>query len=329
MCVQVDGHKSTSYDLTCGVPQGSVLGPVLFSLYIIPLGNVIRRHGLNFHGYADDNQLYIGTKPANKQQHKEKIEFCITDIRQWMTSNFLKLNDDKTEYIVIGTKQQLSKVHTSSLVVGDTQLPPCSQVRNLGVIFDKNMNTKANALATARSAMMHLSNIGTIRKYLDVQTTKVLVHAFVSSRLDYCNSLFLQTGAVRHLQRVQNTAARIISRTRLQEHITPVLKDLHWLPIEQRITFKVLVLTFNAVNDVASPTYLSDIIKPYRPKRSLRSEQSHQLTVPQTTTRLGDRAFSVAAPKLWNSLPQSLKSSPSLSAFRSNLKSFLFRQAYS
>ena len=144
--------------------------------------------------------------------------------------------------------------------------------------------------------------IGRIRSYLSQEICERLVHPFISSKLDSCNSILygLPVTELDKLQRVQNVAARFISRTPKSHHITPVLQQPHWLPVKDRISFKLL-LTFKALHGLA-PVYISELIKPYNPSRSLRSSTLNYLSVPKSNTATyGDRCFSVAAPKLWNS----------------------------
>ena len=173
-------------------------------------------------------------------------------------------------------------------------------------------------------------NIAKIRMYLTSESTKTLVHAYVTCRLDNCNSLLLGSPdyIIQKLQRVQNCAARLVAGQPRAAHIRPVLKELHWLPVEQRITFKVLLLTFKALNNLAPP-YLSQLIVPYNPTRNLRSAGKHLLEVPNVRLKsYGDRAFSVAAPKQWNDIPLDIKLSGSVDVFKSRLKTYLFRLAF-
>ena len=182
---------------------------------------------------------------------------------------------------------------------------------------------------TCRAAAFGISKIGKLRKYLNKQSTERLIHAFVTSHLDYCNGLYvgLPNSTLAPLQRIQNTAARLVTKTRKHEHITPILKSFHWLPIISRIQFKILLFVFKIKHDLA-PSYLnSDLLQPMIPARSLRSSrQSHlQFTPgPRTFTRYGDRAFSVAAPKLWNRLPINVRNASSVESFKASLKHFLF-----
>ncbi len=157
-----------------------------------------------------------------------------------------------------------------------------------------------------------------------------MVHAYVTSRLDGGNAVLygLPDRLISKLQRVQHAAARVIALTDRREHITPVLQALHWLPVEQRVTFKVLVLTFRAVHGLG-PQYLTELVKPYETSRHLRSSDSLLLHTPRSRLRTyGDRAFANAAPRLWNSLPTNLRSTDSEPTFRAKLKTYLFKQAY-
>ncbi|XP_067660442.1 uncharacterized protein [Haliotis asinina] len=149
------------------------------------MGSIVRKHLLLFHGYADDQQLYLSIKPASLSTGVSRLERCITEIQEWMLCNSLKLNGDKTDFILIGTKQQLSKLPSINLEVNKVTIEPSAQVKNLGVIFDHLMSSRKQSLNIARSANYHLASIGRIRKYIDSDTTKTLINSFVISRLDY------------------------------------------------------------------------------------------------------------------------------------------------
>ena len=156
-------------------------------------------------------------------------------------------------------------------------------------------------------------------------STKALVHAFVTCRLDNCNSLLygLPKHLVHRLQLAQNCAARLILCGRKHDHVTPLLKELHWLPVEQRIIFKILLLTFKSLNNLCT-SYISDLLEIYKPTRSLRSSSRNLLVIPRSKLKsFGDRAFSVSAPKLWNDIPETIKCSVDLNAFKRNLKTYL------
>ena len=327
--VCIDGIPSSSKPLRCGVPQGSVLGPVLYLMYTHPLGDIVRRHGLSCHFYADDTQLYCSFKPENQTVSVSAIESCVKDIDNWMLANRLKLNRDKTELLVIGSHYR-PQLGIEGINVADESIKPSDYARNIGIIFDKNITLERHVNMTCKSAFFHLRNIAKIRECLSQENAETLVHAFISSKLDFCNALLygLPQYLIDRLQYVQNCAARMLTKTKRSQHITPVLRELHWLPVKHRITYKILLLTYKTLNFMA-PKYLIDLLQRYTPPRQLRSSSKNILKVPKSISKsYGDRAFQVAAPKLWNKLPDEIKLSSSLNEFKSKLKTFLFREAY-
>ena len=327
--VQVGGECSASTPLKYGVPQGSVLGPILFSMYTTSLGDVIRCHNASFHVYADDTQIYMSVQPNNQAEIEDAIQClqdCICDVKSWMTKNMLKLNKEKTEFIMFGTPKQRSKMSVSSIDICGCNITAADHVKNLGVFFDCNMNMHRQTNAIKKSAFHHLRNLRMIRPYLTKEAAETAVHAFVTSRLDYCNSLLygISKANLHSLQLAQNAAARLVTNTRKFDHITPVLYSLHWLPVQQRIIFKLLIMTYKAIHGLA-PTYLSDLINIHQPARSLRSTNKLLLQVPRTSlVTAGDRSFRKAGPTLWNPLPTHLKSARTLSDFKRKLKTYLF-----
>ena len=157
----------------CGVPQGSCLGPLLFVVYASKIFEIVDKHNLEIHCYADDSQLYLSFCPnniANQEAALARVERCIEDIREWMLNNKLKLNDDKTEFIIIGTSQQLAKVSINTLRVGAATITPVSSARDLGSWFDSKLTMEIHISKTCNSAFYYLYNLRRIRKY-HLQTT--------------------------------------------------------------------------------------------------------------------------------------------------------------
>ena len=261
-------------------------GPRPSSATRAPIQTIADYYGVSVHLYADDTQLYLPfslASPSFAQDAVAKMEQCIRHISCWMIANKLQLNEDKTELLVISSPKQRHKVQVSSLLVNDTLVTASSSAKNLGVIFDQELNMKDHVTNICKNTNFHLRQIGRIRKYLTRSSAKAIVHALITSRLDNNNSLLygLLDCEIKRLQRVQNNAARIVTRSKRREHITPVLRSLHWLPISSRIVFKILLLTFKAINGNA-PSYLSALLVSYHPALQLRSSDSGSLTVPKT-----------------------------------------------
>ena len=330
--VKVGNSHSSQRALKCGIPQGSVLGPLLYLLYTSPIADIINDHGLSYHLYADDTQLYITFKSTSLndiQQVKLRVECCVRDIDEWMIRNYLKLNQDKTDLVVISSRFH-PMPDIDHITVGSECIAPRDSVRNLGVQFDSIFSFEEHIKNICKSSFYHLRNIAKIRKYLSQDTCEILVHAFISSKLDHCNSLLhgLPKYLLARLQAVQNAAARVVTLTPKHVHITPVLINLHWLPVEFRITFKVLLLVYKALHGLA-PSYISDLLNFKTYSRSLRSSRKEYLVVPRSRLKTyGDRAFSIAGPKLWNDLPLEIRKCASVATFKQSVKIFLFKLAY-
>ena len=258
-----------------------------------------------------------------------KVSACLKDIRRWMLANMLKQNDEKTEFIIACPPRIRHYVQGDHLIVGDTSIAPSASARNLGVIFDAEMNLQAHIRKVCQVSYMHLRNIASIRPALTDKAAECLIHAFITSRLDCCNSLLagLPGTTLDKLQSIQNAAARLLTGTRKYDHITPVLRELHWLPITSRIQYKVTLLVYKTLHGPA-PQYLQDLIQ-YRSARPGLRSAGILLNVPMTrSVTYGDRAFCSIGPTWWNSLPSELKTSPSVDSFKRNLKTHLFKLAY-
>ena len=323
--------RSRPHTVTCGVPQGSVLGPILFSIYMLPLGRIISRHGVAFHCYADDTQLYVRLDPTSHSPSLPTLAACLEETKAWMDDNFLQLKSSKTEGLLVGTSHQIRSTPFTVFQFAGHNISLSSTVTNLGVRFDPHLSFDNHIQHVCKTAFFHLRNISKLRPSLSLPDAEKLVHAFVSSRLDYCNALLfgISDSSIKKLQYIQNCAARVLKRVRKSQHITPVLHNLHWLPVRFRIEYKICLLTYQCVHGSA-PVYLRELITERRLGRQLRSSNTYTLQVPVSNLRtMGDRAFQVAAPQLWNALPIHLRAPQTVEAFKKQLKTHLFLKAYS
>ncbi len=328
-CVVIDGVVSQLSTLKYGVPQGSVLGPILFCIYTLPLSKIIKQHNMALHIYADDTQIYcfFNVKSSTDADNAlASLTKCVEDVRAWMTQSLLKLNDDKTEFLVMSSPHFQQTVCKKSMTIGDAVINSTQQCRNLGVTFDARMDLKKHVANVCRSAFFQLRKIGTIRKYLSDESCRTLIHSFVMSRIDYCNALLanLPKCVISKLQKLQNVAARILTRTRSINDIQQILIDIHWLPLPLRVQYKINLLTFKCLHDLG-PAYLQSLLSPYQQSMNLRSTDRELLKEhPFKLSTYGQRAFYVVAPKLWNELPTNLRLTHDLSSFKSQLKTHLF-----
>ena len=330
--VSVKNTLSRRKLLEKGVPQGSVLGPILFCIYTLGLAWILHRYGINFQFYADDTQFYFSV--TNVADSQALIDQIMADTANWMRKKRLKLNESKTECLLIGSNYHLRRHSDFNVVsINGTLVPLSAETRNLGVIFDRGLTMNSQISSVVKSCNFQLRNIALIKQYLDQDCLKMLVTNLVITRVDYCNSLYnnLPKKQLRRLQNVLNRAARLVtghaqwSRIR----VTPLLIDLHWLPIKARIVFKICVLAHLALR-TGVPGYLNKKLQLYtRPAAQTRNANNpHRLEMPRTNRNISERAFSYSAPRLYNQLPSDIKESANIVTFKKKLKTHLFGKCY-
>ena len=220
----------------------------------------------------------------------------------------------------------MSKLSFNSFSFAGSTISVSNSVRNLGVVFEPDLSLSKHISSIVKTCHFAIRQIRQIRSSLDHNSAVCLGNALVSSKLDFCNSLFfgLPQASLCKLQVAQNSLARAICPlTRKFDHISPGLYKLHWLPISQRISYKIMVLTYKTLQ-TGPPAYLADLLVPYRSTCNLRSNDQNRLVVPFIKSSTGRQSFSYAAPTLWNSLPTALKNCSSLTSFCSRLKTRLY-----
>lgn len=327
--VQIKDHKSASINLSEGVPQGSVLGPVLFTAYVTPLAALIKSLSINYHLYADDTQIWTSfnsSDPLSLTKAIEKVESCLEKIKAWMNSHKLMLNEKKTKFIIISRKKNLDPI---SIKFNNIVIFPTKMENNLGVEFDNQLSFINFISTKCRKGYFWLQQIKRIKPFIPSTSTALLTNAYVTTSLDNCNSLLtgLPAYQLQRLQRLQNYAARItLNDYNFETPSHHLLRKLHWLNIENRIKFKILTLVHRSISGKA-PSYMKDLLKTRDiPTTTTRYSLAPSFHCPIANFRkTGDRAFSNTAPSLWNKLPSNLRSIQSTTIFKKNLKTHLFQ----
>ena len=246
----------------------------------------------------------------------------------------LKVNDNKKELMFV-TSKRTKHLHNlpTSITIGNAQIPFKQSVKNLGFALDCHLTMNAHVSKIARRCYIELRRLASIRRFLTSTATATIVSAFVLSRIDYCSSLLFGSthDVTSHLQRIQNYAARVILCLPKSSSITTHLRSLHWLPVKVRSTYKIVCLCYHCHSSTAPP-YVTDMLhkKPLhtRVTRSSSCTMSLLNRPAHSKATLGDRSFSFASSSVWNSIPNDVRCAPSLSSFKSRLKTFLFCSVY-
>ena len=329
--VTVNKSSSSSCSLTIGVPQGSILGPLLFILYTKDLEQLVKGYGLSVHLYADDTQIYFSIDVSCLNPDLSSIQACFLEIKKWMAKNFLKLNEGKTEAIELGLYESC----ISAVPLGDSSIQPADKAKNLGFQFDGQMSLNLQVNSVTQKCFMNLRDLQRIGSKLTRDLKVQLVHSMIFSHLDYCNSVFgaLAESNLNKLQKIQYAAVRFIynlkGKDRFQS-LSPFLKELHFLPVRFRIKYKIALLVFKCLNNIA-PEYLSEMLTIRDVNRhSLRVDNDFFILKKPTGHHLKkcEGAFSIVAPSVWNIIPYYIRCMSDLNCFKRALKTHFFNIAF-
>ena len=298
--VRYNGVLSELSVVDSGVPQGSVLGPKFFLLYTSDVFALAEQHGFFIHGYADDLQIYQHCFPQDMIPLGLRLTKCVENIESWISSNRLRLNVTKTEFLWLGSPIRLASNPPSSIQITGSSIAPSKTVRSLGVLIDPAISFREQITGLANTCYYHLRQLRSIRRSLSFDSSHALVRALIFSRLDYCNGLLsgALTALLDQMNGVMRASARFILQKSRNSHITVEMNSrLHWLDIRARIDFKLCVTTFRCLNELA-PRYLArhcTQVSSIAGRAHLRSAASGMLVVPSCSTKtIGPRAFAVS-----------------------------------
>ena len=314
-----------------GVPQGSILGPLFYLLYTKDLEVLVESYGLKVSLYADDVQVYIGFKAECSGAVATQIENCIRGVQRWMQESFLKLNEGKTK-VKLFKPTRMEELDSFNLNIEDTIIKPSTSVKVLGVTLGEKLNFKEFIANKIRYCNYHLRNLKNIRSCLSQDIRIILVNNLILSKLDYSNSLLtcLPECQIYPLQKILNRAVRFIFNIRYDEHISPYLFKLHFLPIKFRIKFKLCLIAYKIVIGSA-PMYLSNIFELFVPNTDVnlrygvgRDDRMLKISLQET------KQITIYSKIIieWNTLPLMLRKINNITLFKKQLKTHFFKQAF-
>ena len=310
----VNDASSEDNKLMFGVPQGSLLGPMLYNLFTKEIETIAVKHKMSVQMYADDTQLYTSFTTNSATTTELQIESCLSEINYWMKKNFLKVNHTKSNLIIF--KSPTSSLPKSSLNVkfGDCSIEINESVKVLGVILTSSLSFEKFILKKAQVCNSHFCNLQHIKNCIPLKMKVMLISNLILSTLDYCNAVLACATAkdLKPLQKIQNRAVRFAFRLKQQEHITPYLKQLHFLPVKYRIMFKLCLISFDIVNHT-SPSYLTDLFETYQPTTTINLRvgvgwDEYMLVHNSNHNADLQKNISTKMTETWNYLPLTLRS---------------------
>ena len=308
--------------LSYGVAQGSILGPRFFNIYTKPLYKYVEPTKFDIEGFADDHQLMKRFLPLLQSYALGyNIQYCLNRISEWMNDHFLQLNQDKTKILVIAPPSLKREIRIGGMFLDAKCIRFVDSAKNLGVILDAELSFDKQINKVAKSCFNSIRKLSSIKHFLSSAHLKSLVCSFIFSQIDYCNSLYygLNQTSIKKLQHVQNSAARLVKKKELTLSLEEIFIKFHWLKVPERILYKLLLFVHKCIYQKA-PESLCKLVNYGDSERSMKLRET------KVKTKFGDRAFSHAAPKLWNLLPLHVRIQEDTIVFKKMLKSYLMTE---
>jgi Fe-S cluster biosynthesis and repair protein YggX len=321
--VRIGSVLSELGNITHGVPQGSILGPALFNIYLNDLPTMPNSGALE--SFVDDSKLYLSFPVKNAGEVMRKINEDLSKIAAWCCYNSLLINPGKTKMLVIGIRKMLHKLPENfHVTLLGKRITPAISVRDLGIQLDSLLSFDEHIDVTTSTCVGSLCQINRVKHLFDSETLENVISSLVFSKLYYGSTVWSNTTQknIKKLQKVQNFAARIITCTRKYEHITPVIRQLGWLPVADMLKYYLGILTFKCLNGLA-PDYLSTLFKDRSSVHDKNTRNNEKLNIPVFSSAVGQRSFEYRAVSLWNSLPADITACDNLNVFKRKFYKFL------
>ena len=326
--VRIGSAYSNTLPITHGVPQGAILSPLLFCIYLNDLPTAPTF--CNLESYVDDSKLFMSFPLVELDAAIEKLEQDLHSVAQWCCENHLLINPDKTKLLFLGTRQMLSRLPEDPRVVflGKT-LKPTDSAKDLGVFLDPHLTYYHHISCVTSSCFTKLCQINRVKRSFDQETLELLITSLVFSKMLYYSSVWSNTTLqnINRLQSIQNFASKIVTNSRKFDHVTPLLRELNWLPVKEQLFYRDSVLTFKCQNDLA-PQYLTSKFTKRSNIHTRNTRTRNSLQIPLYRTAIGQHTFSYRGANIWNNLHNELRQSASLASFKRALKGTLLRQTF-
>jgi hypothetical protein len=319
--VNVNNTFSEIWDLLIGIPQGGVLSPTLYSIYIADICKLLDKYAIQYHLYADDIIIYFTTNGLSIEDIQQKINDLMNDIQVYMTLKHLKLNSDKTEIMHLSHKPRLN-LKLNRININDDCINLKMAIKSIGYIFDREMNMKEQITTTIKKCNYALHCIAKIRQYLDTHSTKIIINALVISKIEHNIELLynIKQNYIEKLDKILRKCIRLIFKLKKRDSVSSFMNSLEWLPIVERIKLKNIKIIHQSVCN-KSPEYIADLFQ-INKTQNIKTRQNNGVTlkVVKPISEFHRRAISVYGPTLYNNLPIKIRKS---SNFNNNLKKYI------